>query len=276
MKSTKNLFLFLIPLIVCICTMSLFIIYLGVYWANNPKRNTGYYCEISTAGWFIEPINTWSNLGFIIVGLIVAWQLMWGTFKENVNVLTRSRFMSIFFASLIICLGPCSMFMHATYTQLGVELDVLSEYLICAFLVAYSTQRFFYMGRRYFVGIFLLIVVVCELASRCYVQIPVIDSPTNLLVGLFILICLITELLIVFVRRSKITKRWGIASVLAFVSAFLIWNFSKNGGRLCYPQSWFQGHALWHVLCAVALYFLFQYYISENNSGHSNSTVTSF
>ena len=122
MKSTKIVFIFLIPLILCICTMSLFIIYLRVYWASNPTRKVGAYCEVSTAAWFIEPINTWSNLDFIIVGLTVTWQLIWGTFKENVNGFTRSSFMSIFCASLIICLGPCSMFMYATYTQVGYNL----------------------------------------------------------------------------------------------------------------------------------------------------------
>ena len=276
MESKRNLFLLLIPLIVCIITLSLFLIYLQVYWTSNPVREKGGYCEISTAPWFIEPINTWSNLGFVVIGLITAWQLMWGSFKDNVNVLTRSNFMSIFFSSLVIILGPASMVMHATFTHFGIELDLLSEYLICAFLVSYSTRRFFYMGTKYFVGIFLLIIAVCELLSRCSIQIPVLGGPANLLVAVFIILCVVIELLIVFVRRSKIQKRWGIISMITFVIAFVFWNLSKNGDLLCYPSSWFQGHALWHLLDALALYFLFRYYISENNSDQSSLIGNSF
>jgi hypothetical protein len=88
---------------------------------------------------FKEPINTWSSLRFPTIGLIIAWQMMWDSFKDNIIVLTRSDFMSIFGPSLVIWFGPASMAMHASNTKLGVQLDHLSEYLGCAFLVAYST-----------------------------------------------------------------------------------------------------------------------------------------
>ncbi|UJR17202.1 hypothetical protein I4U23_004097 [Adineta vaga] len=261
---------------VCICIVSLFIIYLQLHAMGYDKREPGGYCEISTNKIFAEPINTWSNLGFIIIGFIIAWQMMWGTFNDNVNNLTTSDFLSIFYSSLVICLGPCSMTMHATYTHLGMELDVLSEYLICGYLVAYSTQRLFCMNKIYFVGVFLLIVVICELVSRCDIYLPVIGGPANLLVAIFLIIFLIAELFIVFYRKSDIKKRWGILGILAFILAFLIWNFSNTGGPLCFPNSWFQGHALWHVLCAIALYFLFRYHISENSSARSSLLTNSF
>jgi hypothetical protein len=272
----KNLSLFLIPLIVSICAMCLFVIYLEVHWLSIGVRGTGGYCEVTTEGIVVEPINTWSNVAFVVIGLIVAWQLMWGSFDKNDNCLTRSTFMSIFFSSLVICLGPCSMVMHATYTHEGIELDVLSEYLICAYLVSYGAKRFFRLRIRYFIVIFLLIILICELVSRWNVNIPVLGGPANLLVAVFIIICLVLELLIVFLRRAQIRKRWGIISALTFITAFIIWNFSNPGGRLCFPTSWFQGHALWHVLCAFALYFLFRYYISENSSEQYDLTAKSF
>lgn len=276
MKSEKNLTLFIIPLVVYLTTMSLLLIYVQLRWATNTEQKQGGYCEIHHEGLFLEPINTWSNLGFIIVGLIIAWQMMCGTFKMNVNVLTQSDFMSVFFPSLVVFLGPGSMMMHATYTRLGYEFDVLSEYLLCAFLVAYSTQRLFHAGVKYFVGIFLLIIAVCESVSRWNIYLPVIGGIPNILVAVFLLLFAIPEIFIVFVRHSNIRKRWILACCITFVAAFLIWYFSDTGRPLCSPTSWFQGHALWHLLDALALYFLFRYFISENNSDQINSTVNIF
>ena len=264
MQTKKNLALFIVPLVVAICSVILLIIYLQVYWANHPRRNGGGYCEISTQGLLAEPLNTWSNLSFIGIGLIIAWQMMCGSFRDKVNILTTNDFMAIFFASLVICLGPASMVMHAVYTNLGVELDILSEYLICGYLMGYSTQRFFRLHIRYFVIIFLLVIVICEVVMRWQVPIPIVEGLTNLLVGIFLILSILMELLIMFVRRVKIQKWWGITSIVTFIFSFLIWNFSRNGNALCDPYSWFQGHAVWHALDALALYFLFRYYTSEN------------
>ena len=43
--------------------------------------------------------------------------------------------------------------------------------------------------------------------------------------------------------------------------AFVIWNLAQ--GPWCDPTSWLQGHAAWHLLCALAAYLLFRLYASE-------------
>ena len=35
-------------------------------------RGSG-FCEAATTGWVRQPVNTWSNLGFVVAGLAVAW-----------------------------------------------------------------------------------------------------------------------------------------------------------------------------------------------------------
>jgi hypothetical protein len=236
---------------------------------GSVMQTTSGYCEKARAGWVKEPANTWSNLGFIIVGLTIAWQMMWGSFKKNANDLTRSDFLSIFFSSLVICLGPAAMAMHASYTRVGIELDGLSEYLVAGFILAYSTQRFFYMGTKYFLSIFFLVIVTCELLVRITIPLPIFRSLGNLVFASFLTLATVTEILIVFYRQSNIKKRWGIATLITVLTAFLIWSLSKNDGPLCYPRSLFQGHAAWHLLDALALYFLFLYYVSEHNSDQS-------
>ena len=50
-------------------------------------------------------------------------------------------------------------------------------------------------------------------------------------------------------------------SLATILTAFAIWNAAK--AWLCDPRSLIQGHAIWHVLCAVSAYYLYRYYASE-------------
>ncbi|UJR11853.1 hypothetical protein I4U23_016033 [Adineta vaga] len=266
MEFKKNYLIFTIPFIVFIFTLSICLIAIRYEWTGQSKQTTTGYCEKAQQGWIKEPINTWSCLGFIVIGLIIASQMQWGSLKNNANIFTRSDFMPIFFSSLVICLGPGSMVMHATYTQLGGQLDHLSMSFVAAFLVAYSGQRLFCTNIKYFAIIFIFVLITCEISVQLTIKIPMLGAIDNLVFAIFILLTFIIEILIVFYQHSNIKKRWGIACLCTFLISFFIWNLSKNYGLLCDPNSLFQGHATWHLLDALALYFLFLYYISENNT----------
>jgi len=54
---------------------------------------------------------------------------------------------------------------------------------------------------------------------------------------------------------------WGYIATNLF--ALAIWSQSHAGGLLCQPTSILQGHALWHVLNAIAATLLYPYLRSE-------------
>jgi hypothetical protein len=64
------------------------------------------------------------------------------------------------------------------------------------------------------------------------------------------------------VSGSTIARRWLWRAAGALGLAFLIWvlDITKT---VCSPESMLQGHALWHVLCALAGWHLYRYYESE-------------
>ena len=64
-------------------------------------------------------------------------------------------------------------------------------------------------------------------------------------------------------RRSDtvIVFRHGVVALAAMLVAFTIWLLSNAGW--CDPRSLVQGHAAWHLLCAVSAYWLFRMYASE-------------
>ena len=83
------------------------------------------WCERVSGGMFREPVNTLSNLGFMIVGLFLFWVLCNDTKNSN-NPFIGINPISILYASVVIYLGPGSMLMHATNTEWGGWADNLS------------------------------------------------------------------------------------------------------------------------------------------------------
>ena len=69
------------------------------------------WCETVSGGLFREPLNTWSNLGFMISGLFIFWIISKEDVKSN-NLFRGLTPISILYASVVIFLGPGSMLMH--------------------------------------------------------------------------------------------------------------------------------------------------------------------
>ena len=49
-----------------------------------------------------------------------------------------------------------------------------------------------------------------------------------------------------------------VAAGAVFGAGLVVWALSRTGGPWCYPASLLQGHALWHVLAAVAVGLLYR------------------
>lgn len=64
-------------------------------------------------------------------------------------------------------------------------------------------------------------------------------------------------------RRGETSRvfRHGVVAVAAMLVAFTIWLLSNAGW--CDPDSLPPGHAAWHLLCAVAAYWLYPLHASE-------------
>lgn len=59
------------------------------------------------------------------------------------------------------------------------------------------------------------------------------------------------------VQRTYTPWFWG--GLASFLLAFYIWNLGKPGTWLCEPESLIQGHAIWHVLSALATWCFFMF-----------------
>jgi hypothetical protein len=99
------------------------------------------YCERVQPGPIGQPANTWSNLGFVAAGLWIGWDATrrrrWG--RTN-PYLDDWRFPALY-ASVVVFLGPGSMFFHGGMTEWGGRVDGYSMYLFILYVIAYDISR---------------------------------------------------------------------------------------------------------------------------------------
>ena len=142
------------------CSVSFFLVYyvlakMGLIVTLEPNLSVGdvsRWCERVSSSIFREPINAFSNVGFMITGLIMFWILSKEDKTKKVsNDFTGLTNISILYASVVIFLGPGSFLMHGTHSYWGQWIDNVSmvTYIIVPWLFnlkelgKWSTKRFF-------------------------------------------------------------------------------------------------------------------------------------
>jgi len=244
-------------------TVSTVLLVLGVRfgWLGPDVGRGATFCEAARDGWVKQPANSLSNLGFVVAGLAIGWRARDRALLGD--TLPRLRGTTTALACIVVLLGPASAAMHATQSDLGGRLDMLSMYLVAGFAAAYAVTRWWRRGRTLLWQVFLLLVAACQLVGLWDREIPVVMFAGNAAFGLLLVLAVVLEVRL-WRRGSPHTDlRWGAAALASMLVAFAIWNASRNAW--CDPDSLLQGHAAWHLLGALAAYLLFRLYASERD-----------
>ena len=245
-------------------SLSVLSVFAVVGWPGTFSAAGAGFCEAFREGALKQPANTWSNLGFVVAGLWITRRVGLDLANPDPprNLIGRSTGLSILYATLVVILGPGSMAMHGSGTAWGGTTDVLFMLVYIAFPVAYAAVRLVGGGARAFVWLYAVPVAV--------LGIPLVTG-TLPFAGSTLYAWLIPafaglELWLGF-RSSGGSRdlRWlGLAGGV-FLTGLVIWRLSHTGAPLCYPESLLQGHAVWHLLCAVSTAAIFVYYQSEHD-----------
>ena len=121
------------------------------------------WCERVSPSIFREPINAFSNVGFMITGLIMFWIL--SNEDKKPNDFTGLTNISILYASVVIFLGPGSFLMHGTHSYWGQWIDNVSmvTYIIVPWL--YNLKELGNWSFKRFITTYTLIVFIFSLLS---------------------------------------------------------------------------------------------------------------
>jgi Ceramidase len=232
-----------------------FLYALGPDWAVYAPATcttTRCFCELPRAGsYVVQPANSYSSYGYAFAGFLMM-------------VLARGRDWSSGFhpdaASVFgvtaIFVGLGSVLLHATLTLWGQFFDVMGMYLTSGFMLVSALARWRDMPMR------AAIVLYCGVVGALLLILYGVPEVRRSLFAVVLLAAIIVELVFARPRRTGVKTSYYVMGIVTKAIAFTIWNLDQNG-VVCTPESLLQGHAVWHVLGAAALWLTFLYYRSE-------------
>ena len=204
------------------------------------------WCEATRCSWITEPANTWSNLAYIIAGIIIFMMLK----PEN-------RKTSKWFGATLIFVGFSSFVYHMSYTFVFQVLDFIAMYVLTVLMIVINIKRISKITDRQMFQVFNLAVAFFTIVTVVFYYAKV---PIQSLVLILSIAIASTEVYIRFKlkQRPKYLYYWlGLFFILA-AATFSALDASRI---LCFPyHPYIQGHAIWHVLATVSLYFIFLFY----------------
>lgn len=221
------------------------------------------FCEAVRPGAIAQPVNAYSNLAFVLVGLLIlGGRRSPGTNQGTNSMLSRPVYSRVFGAATVL-IGLGSLFYHASLSFAGQWFDVMGMYLLATFMVLYNLTRFKPLSGLVFAGAYAGINI---LLGILLIVAPEVRRPV--FAG-SILVIIALETWIIARRRPQMRYSYFGAALLSFAVAYGIW-LLDNTGLVCTPESVWQGHALWHILGAMAAGLIYAYYCSEQPAARTD------
>jgi hypothetical protein len=204
------------------------------------------WCEASQCSWITEPANTWSNSGYIGLGIT-----LWALSARRKDALKR------WFGITQLLVGLTSFIYHASYTFVFQVFDFAGMYGFTFLLLAFNLRRLGLVSPssqwKVYFGAVVGLTVLTPLLR--YVGAPIQGTILVLILAL-----LGTELWARARRAPATDGRW-ITSGFALMGVASVFSALDVSRVLCDPDNhFFQGHAAWHLLGATALYCAYRGY----------------
>lgn len=205
------------------------------------------WCEETICEWISEPANTWSNLGYLIVGLIVTYL----AFKNKQSPELKQ------FGPIVFLMGAMSFFYHQSNFYGSQILDFIGMFFFVGWVIGINLIRLGKLQRKNFI----IFNLVSGLLLTGLVHVMYLYGIKFQSIVLFAAIgILITE--IQLRRKESYDMSWFVAALITMAVAFV---FSiLDGKRIwCTPENhgWVeQGHAVWHWISSLAMFMIFKHY----------------
>lgn len=222
------------------------------------------YCELDqTSSFFRQTMNTYSNLMYFFLGLIVVLISFYdykNRQEKDTNLIQQFPLLSFFFGCCLIYLCFGSSFFHASLTWKGQRIDMNATYSICIALIAVSYYRLFF--KKAHAGLFqILFIGALFLFVFLFLKLHLIIS-SHILLPLLILLVIIATIINYAGNKKSFNLYLSILSLLLMIGAFILRTLDvKKIG--CDPTSVFQGHALWHLFTGMGAFLLYWFYRTE-------------
>lgn len=231
-------------------------------WAGFVPSDDLYYPRYTEAihvqSLFRTRANTWTNLAFVLVGL---YALLAGIRDLGGNGSPAPPSLTLLFGVACCILGIGSGIFHASLTRWGQQLDVASMYPPMLAFMAMLARRNLVAALRLSqesadrLTVFLITIV---LAATVLLYIYKWSMSVTVVFSLHVLgvaaMCCLDRIL--WKRRAPLP--WFLAAFGALLAGVFCRQMDV-AGHFSGPDAWYQGHAIWHVFCALALALAWRY-----------------
>jgi len=197
------------------------------------------YCETPTEGLIARPYYAISNLAFLFVGIMIL-------LKGKGSSLSKA------FGSLAILVGFFSFLYDSSYLYVFQLLDLTGMLLLISFLL-YLNLSVIYRNKA-LVIVLQVIAILLGLISIIVFQ----GYSGDIVFGIFVLLCIASEIYLLRVGRHKNYLRWLLPLVI-FIIGFIFWFFDASK-IFCTSFGLLNGRAIFHFLNAIVIYYLYDYY----------------
>jgi len=167
-------------------------------------------------------------------------------------------------------------FTNVVFLTLIILISILISILITVVCwgISYNIHR---LNPREINKIVFLVIYLAQIVAFTLVNIYLPDIRRYAFFGTIVAL-IVVQFAVDHVIKPYIYYRYWLASLGCIAVGFGFWIL--DGKKiLCYPTSWFQGHAVWHALDACSAFFLYVFFASEgyhpSNNGKSASSVYS-
>ena len=202
------------------------------------------FCEAIRDSLVRQPANTWSSLAFVVAAFWVLVRIR----SSDRGRTALSRAEAGLFVSALAIVGLGSAFYHARLTFFGQVLDVSGMYLIATFILLHRLGPRFRLPPRGSVVAFVI--------ANAALMVAQVTTPSlrRVVFGVLLVAALVVEW-----QASRRGRPWLLRGTALMALAFAIWTLDREC-LVCAPESLLQGHALWHILGAIAAACLFKSY----------------
>jgi hypothetical protein len=211
------------------------------------------WCEERLCSFINEPANAWSNILYLIIGAYLIYQ----GYKSQKKPSGQFQF---FFGCVVYIMGFCSFVYHATNNYLTQILDFIGMFFYIYLLLTLSLYNLKIIkaktGVMFFLGLVAVSTALIPLAKY-------VNFPYQVIVAFSSIAIVLLQIMAWNKARTIYPKKDLLWCIFFFVIAS-IFSFMDVSRMWCNPQNHLiQGHALWHILNAIGVYFSYRMFAKQ-------------